>query len=240
MKIQFIGTGNMDSDRFNACILVNDCILIDAPPGVGKTFLKKHFDIRKIKAILITHQHIDHYFDLPILIRELSNCHIPDIHILASQSIIDHFQTLMELAFPDVYQEILQPIQIHFTVLKEYGDYSLLNLQIQSVPVIHGDLDSCFAFILKNNETSLGYSGDASYTKEIEYICKYCKSIILDSTKKIGDKDHMGLNNIYELCKKYPNKTIYINHLSDQISIHQIQKYPNLRIPKDNDIYKIT
>lgn len=239
MKIQFIGTGNMDSERFNACILVNDCILIDAPPGVGKTLLKNRFDIRKIKAILITHQHIDHYFDLPILIRELSNCHIPEIHILANQSLIDNFETLMRLAFPDVYQEILQPIQIHFTILKEYGNYSLLNFHIHSIPVIHGNLDSCFGFILKNNETSIGYSGDASYTKEIEYICKNCNSIILDSTKLIGDRDHMGLNNIYDICKKYPQKAIFITHLSEQINTKKIKKHTNLIISNDNKHYKI-
>lgn len=240
MKIQFIGTGNMyNSIRFNASVIINNSILIDVPPGIVKQLLKNKVDIKSIKSILITHQHIDHYFDLPILIQYFTLHNISAITIFANQNIINSFPQLIKLAFPDEYEKILSLIDIHFIPLQEDKAYTFNGVNILPIPVIHGKLNHCFAFIIKQNEKSIGYSGDASYTKEIEYLCKNSNHIILDSTKLIGDTDHMGIDNIQSLCQKYKNKTIYANHISEHVQDYKLSKIKNLVVPDDNEIFEI-
>ncbi len=239
MKIQFMGTGNMHSKRFNASVLINDSILIDAPPGISKILLQKDIHIKNINTIIITHQHVDHYFDLPILIHELSLYQNSNINIVASKNIIKIFYKLMHMAFPDVDKEILKPIKINFIALKDYANYSIDGLTISAIPVKHGNLKNCFSIILKDNIQSIGYSGDASFTKEIEYLCQNSNHIILDSTNIKGNTDHMGIDNIYYLCEKYRDKIIYTNHMSEQVENHKFKRFDNLIIPNDNDIFEI-
>jgi len=71
MKIQFLGTGaadwpkekdyTMPEFRRLSSALVDDCLLIDPGPGVPDAIEEYEIDISKIKYILVTHSHGDHY-----------------------------------------------------------------------------------------------------------------------------------------------------------------------------------
>lgn len=236
MKLEFMGTGSIGSKRFNACLLINDCILIDAPPGVVKHLIQNKFNLGKLSAIFITHQHADHYFDLPIIIQQLVEKNIKKIDIFCNQSIKESFNTMIKLAFPDVYQDFLNKININFTILEQNKKYNYKELQFTAIPTKHGDLNQCFSFMISSSNILVGYSGDTYYTNEIQYLCKECNHLILDCTKQIGDNEHMGIDNILNICNQYPDKIIYINHIGKDID-NIIQKSNNLIIPNDGDIY---
>ena len=70
MKILFLGTGaadwaarhkDMPYYRRNASVLVDDCLLIDPGPNVIEAINTFSVDVAKIKYILNTHRHSDHY-----------------------------------------------------------------------------------------------------------------------------------------------------------------------------------
>lgn len=71
MKILFMGTGAADYDiekrgecdmfRRNSTALVNDDLMIDASEHVGDFVNEFGTDLSKVKNILITHSHSDHY-----------------------------------------------------------------------------------------------------------------------------------------------------------------------------------
>lgn len=71
MRILFLGTGaadwpqqKKDTDTFfrrNASVLVDECILIDPGPGVVDAIDEYAVDVTKIKYILNTHKHRDHF-----------------------------------------------------------------------------------------------------------------------------------------------------------------------------------
>ena len=71
MKIQFLGTGAADwpskNDgtmkefrRFSSAI-IDDCLLIDPGPSVLDAFKEFNVDISRVKYILVTHYHKDHF-----------------------------------------------------------------------------------------------------------------------------------------------------------------------------------
>ena len=70
MKITILGTGCIWTKRACASYLINDDILMDVGSGTLKQLFKSsnkllhHEKIGRIKLILISHYHIDHYFDI--------------------------------------------------------------------------------------------------------------------------------------------------------------------------------
>ena len=71
MKILFLGTGAADWNenaktengffRRNSSVLVDECILIDPGPGVPDAIREYGVDVSKIKYVLNTHNHMDHF-----------------------------------------------------------------------------------------------------------------------------------------------------------------------------------
>lgn len=71
MKIHFLGTGagdwplqkseNMLEFRYHASALLDDVLLIDPGPNALKAMIEQMIDKTKIKYIINTHKHFDHY-----------------------------------------------------------------------------------------------------------------------------------------------------------------------------------
>ncbi len=71
MKLQFLGTGaadwclalhkGMDGFRRNSALLIDDCLLVDPSPDVPDALSEFNVDASKIKFIINSHKHPDHY-----------------------------------------------------------------------------------------------------------------------------------------------------------------------------------
>ena len=70
MKLQFLGTGAADwnpkkpetgEHRWLSSVLINDDLLIDPGPCVLDAIEKFEIDPKKIKYIIVTHRHSDHF-----------------------------------------------------------------------------------------------------------------------------------------------------------------------------------
>ena len=69
MKVLFLGTGAADwpqnekSDYFrrNSAVLIDECILIDPGVNVPDAIVEYNVDVKKIKYVLNTHRHSDHF-----------------------------------------------------------------------------------------------------------------------------------------------------------------------------------
>ena len=74
MKLTVLGSGGSSQTVDRACssFLIDDSILIDVGPGSYRNLLKAQADPLKIKAILLTHLHGDHFFDIGTLIWGMS------------------------------------------------------------------------------------------------------------------------------------------------------------------------
>ena len=70
MKIELVGTGSIGAKQLSASTLINDEILVDVPNGIIKRLKQTGHDILKIKVILITHLHGDHFLDIPFFMLE--------------------------------------------------------------------------------------------------------------------------------------------------------------------------
>ena len=71
-RIDFLGSGNafLPHGRMHALVLVDDCVLVDAPPTVLAQLRRCGTSPSVLKHVLITHWHADHTFGFPFLLLE--------------------------------------------------------------------------------------------------------------------------------------------------------------------------
>lgn len=68
MKIKMIGTGSIGATAFSSSVLINENILLDLGNGNVKHMKEFGVDPCKIKVVLISHLHGDHFSDLPFFL----------------------------------------------------------------------------------------------------------------------------------------------------------------------------
>ena len=72
-RIVLLGTGGgpkiwAKRSQPSSAIIINDSVyIIDTGDGICTQLAKAHIDIKKIKAIFITHNHSDHVDDIPLI-----------------------------------------------------------------------------------------------------------------------------------------------------------------------------
>lgn len=244
MKLQIIGSGAIINPEASASALIDDEILIDCGAGVFKQLLKLGYKLEKINTVLITHLHSDHFADIPfiILAAKLSRnenqkltIFLPDGGIKAAYDISKYLFDLDDAA------ETWWPQNIE---LIEYQGGEVLardNATIESVAVVHGNMKAS-GFIVEKDGKKVGFSGDSVMCDGINKILETADWALLDATwpyPGYAAPVHMSLEDIYQLCNRYPNKKIVATHMSTDAKTAARRDIPNLIIPEDGAIFEV-
>ena len=107
-RLRVLGSGNAfcPPGRFHSCMLLDDSILIDAPPTILHQLQSNNISSAQITDLLITHWHGDHVFGLPFLL--LDRRYISDregnskLRIHLHPNGIQRMKTICELAFQNL------------------------------------------------------------------------------------------------------------------------------------------
>ena len=208
--------------RTRSQALINDDLLIDLPADTYSHFLHNNIDGDKIKYLLVTHSHSDHFYE-----KELEMRHAPFAHDMSSKK--------LTVFCNEGAAKILQKINeteidsVDFEALKPFDTVSVGNYTVTALPARHFPGDNALFYIIKGEKTML-YAHDTGYFYDevFEYIkarAFFFDLISLDCTNvdiPIGDDGtHMGIENITGLVKRLEDigavsdKTQkFINHFS--------------------------
>ena len=212
MKIKLIGTGSMYTSYNSACTLVNNNLLIDIPNGTVKQLLKMNFDLTNIKTILITHFHGDHTADIPFFLKYV---YVNDeldtpVTIIGPKGIKNKILELFNAYNFESEETINKLFKINFIEILE-SQLQIDDYNINSFEVLHGLEKPALGYIINNK---LGLTGDCGLCSGVETIFNNSDTIISDSSLKIGDEGHLGIDNLKYLITKY-NKRVIATHLRD-------------------------
>ena len=243
MKIEMIGTGAISAKELSACTLIDEEILVDMPNGVIKTLKQTEHEISKIKVVLITHLHGDHFLDIPFFMLERFFCPVEDkAKIYCPFGTKEKIKKIFEIVFPGDYDKVNEVANIEFIEFKQLNRGKILeDVYVDSKLGEHGDLVPAYGYIIEKDNKKIGFSGDSKMCQAIEDIVKQSDVSILDmSVEGDGNKAHMGINDIEKLCNKYQDKTIVATHMRDFIKEKaKSMNIKNLIVPDDGQKIEI-
>lgn len=161
--------------------------------------------------------------------------------IIAGPEGLKH-KTKQIIDFANYTMEFIESkLEIEYIEVNHYEIYNIMgHIKLKAVEVEHGNTKPSYGYILSENEKNIGFTGDSGFCEEIEYLITNSNILIADTSTKIGDSYHMGVDNIEYLLKKYPEKRIITTHMRDGIKecLEKLE-YSNLMIPEDGTIIKI-
>ncbi len=237
MKIQVVGSGSMWTSYNSASYLIDDNIIVDIPNGMCKYLYRLGKKVQNINHVLITHFHGDHYFDIPFYYLLKSKSNNTEVNVYCSKEGKRKCEKLLKLAFPNPYQEVLDTIKVKYNYKENFkvNDY-----EVKKYLVDHGAMKPAFGYVFKFNNNKIGFTGDTSYCKAVNDMAKECQYLFCDCMYIKGTNKHMGINDIKELTKKYPNCKFIVSHLDDETRNRlNEEKIKNVIIPNDGDIINI-
>ena len=172
-------------------------------------------DIIDIEYVFITHFHGDHFFDIPFLLTEIYSRGSKKITLIGGSELKSKVEAITKLCFPNSYNKYLSEIEITYVDCNE--KISIDDLKINSVKVEHGRMKEAYGYIFAINNKSIFFTGDTSLCSNVEKLCNISSYIIIDTTLEIGNKAHIGINDIEYLATKYNNVKFITTHMGNDI-----------------------
>lgn len=239
MKVTIIGSSDMWSKNNSASYLIDDDILVDIPNGTCKALRNININPDKIKYVLITHFHGDHYFDIPFLLLGKTfskNIENKNINIACDGSSKFKIRKLTYLAFP---HSIKIQTDLHIKYLSK-KIFNINNYRVEKVLVNHGITKSAYGYIFTDKNINFGFTGDTTYCDALEYMASKCNYLICDTTRKNSNDRHMGVDHVLYLAKKYPNCNFITSHMNDKTRDYlNKNKVKNVIVAKDGMIFNV-
>jgi len=218
MKLYFYGgvetvTGSNFLLESRSKILI-DCGLVQKEKTCSlENFLPFPYDVKEIKAVLITHAHLDHIGRLPKLLKEgfqgyiystLPTKEIAKEILLDSQKIIE--ENCQEMNKENLYQkEDIEKLMQRWQTVDYHQSFNIDDFEIEFYNAGH-ILGS--AFIKINNIVFSGDLGNKgkSLTQDLEPLPEV-EYLVLEST--YGDRNHENLESRKEILEKILERVIY-------------------------------
>ena len=212
MKVRLLGTGAIYSKYNCASELIDDKILVDVGNGVLKELRKVNYDLSKLKMIIITHLHADHYADLPALILNLEvEKNLKPIYIVGPKGLKENLIELCHIYYQDFFDKFFEEKIKFIEILPETKSIEIFNdYDIKVQQVNHCNIES-YGYIINNK---IGITGDTCICKEVLNIFENSEIVITDISMIEGTNYHMGIDDIETIRKTYKNKII-ATHLRD-------------------------
>lgn len=213
MKVKVLGTGSLYSKSNCAGILLDNDILIDVGPGTIKQLLTEKHDLQDIKYLLISHLHLDHILDFPILICNLIVCNKKQsIKIFGPKGTKRMLKKLIKVL--DFDHEMIRFFNRYceFRTIKDGFKGRINHHFFRAYQVNHGAIEA-YGF---NIDHQLSYTGDSAICEGVKTLVSDCQCVLCDCSLIEGDYRHMGINDINRLASSSQSLTFIPTHFRDE------------------------
>lgn len=235
MKIDIVGSMCTWVKELSTSYIINDEILFDAPQASFKVLLND-YDLSKIKYVIISHFHSDHFADIHLVIDYIANCTNNNLVFIAPKGCKERIISMLKIFEVGYLQSFVENrstfIDCENNKIIKIGDYKL-----KCFKMLHGDLDA-YGFTIENDGKTIGFSGDTAMCNNVRKILKKSQIAFVDSANTIANNKHLSLNEVNELSQEFENCKIYSIHLSSD-SLELIKNFNLLNHPKQGEIIKI-
>lgn len=228
-EITFLGTGGarvVVANQLRATggllfYLEGNLIMVDPGPGSLVRFHQygRPHRINKLRAIILTHRHIDHSADINVICDALTEGGKKKRGILfAPDDALNDDPVVLKY-----YQRAIKET----TIIKPDKDYPLDGLTI-NFPIRHHHGVETYGVIFKMSDYTIGYIADTDYFKELKDVYR-CDILIINVLRpKITRFPHLSVPEARKIIKPIHPKLAIITHFG----MAMIKKNP-FRIAKE-------
>ena len=190
--------------RTRSQAIIDGDLLIDFPSDTYMHALNNKFELHKVKTLIITHGHEDHFYSKDLLMRKDCFAHDMDVEILqiyCSEYVLKRF--IHEVGSSNIKG-------INFNVFKAFETFSAGEYKITPLPARHMFEEDAYIFIIEKQGKKILYANDTGYfyQETFDYIKNnsiYFNFVSYDCTNvtiPIDDNGtHMGFENISRVSK---------------------------------------
>ncbi len=226
MKITILGTGCIWTKRACASYLINDDIILDPGSGTLKQLFQStnkvlhHEKIEKIKLILVTHYHSDHYFDILYFMWKLASDKNPNTRatIICPPGGEEKIKLLCSLGMSKpTFEKLNFDKYIKFVDASKMGTYLYGNLEITSHKMEHGQTE-CYGYTFKEaGGKTVSFTGDSNFCESMQYMIDNSQVAFVDMAGTDVSSKHFNIIDGIKLMQEYRGKCNIIPcHLTSQ------------------------
>lgn len=138
--------------RTRSQVLIDDDLLIDFPPESYVHSLGGQFSLSKIKYLLVTHSHMDHFYAHDFVLRGYKYAKIQEevLHIFGNEEVSKVFNecTAREM------KEVVKP-HLDVNIIGEYNCFTFGEYKVLTIPAQHSTQETALLFYIEKR--GIGY-----------------------------------------------------------------------------------
>jgi ribonuclease BN (tRNA processing enzyme) len=219
-RLRVLGTGTgLATPRYWSGLLVDEDVLLDAPPTAGIHLRRMGADAADLRYIFISHLHADHAFGLAFLCLEFhfERPRAAPLTIVGPVGIRRYVETLYQLAYPfdGTHPPGAHPLPLEFREVAGPADLTFERLSCRAIPVTHHSAQlHSYGYRLTRGGRTIAYSGDTAAIEPVADLAAGSDLLIVECTNLEGNHgDHLCVRDLAELREKLPARTkIWVTH----------------------------
>jgi ribonuclease BN (tRNA processing enzyme) len=216
VEVTFLGSGAAFSpDAYNACILVDRTLLMDAGAPLCVHLPRVGLGIDAPRGVLLTHFHADHTFGLAGLLlgRALSAPASGPLTILGPRGTEPYVRQLLDFAWGEEMRELTwERLRLAVHELDDGDASELLDYRVLAFGMTHSQRFHSLGFVLEHDGVRLGYSGDAERSPALERLLNASDHAIVGMTLDRPGPTHLSRPEIVELMADFPQVRFILTH----------------------------
>jgi len=205
---------NSKDKRLRSSILIEvdgKNLVVDTGPDFRQQMLRE--DVRKLDAVLFTHEHKDHMAGLDD-IRAFNFVQRKEMHVYAT----DRVQSALKRDFHYAFSDVKYPgvPQIHLETITN-TPFQVEGVDVTPIEVLHYKLP---VLGFKIHDFCYVTDANAIAPEEKEKI-KGCKVLILNALRKTQHISHFTLDEAIALIQELQPEQAYLTHISHQMGLYE-------------------
>lgn len=217
LSLVFLGTGGgrfatiRQTRATGGLYLYSDSTRLHIDPGPGALIRLKEcgIDPTKTTAIIVTHNHPDHYNDAEILIEAMTHgCKKKKGIFAASESVLNGFQNLG----PSISKyHSSKPLRTE--ILRPGTTLELDRLMVRTTRTAHSDA-TAFGLRMESSDGALSMTGDTALKEELFEDHRDATILVLSVTRPLNSRipHHLSTEDAAELVKAIKPKLAVLTH----------------------------